>query len=354
MEPLARRGSGSVSAGRDGFALLVVLLTLAVLALGLTSLAVSVRAGAAVTASRARVDQARTAAFAAVHEALRAWPAADVAPMPAGGRLDLVSGAYPGGVTYSADLERTSAAGGLVRGHGRIDRGDGVAEWHVARRVALGDGAAWAASLVAALAVSGPLFVGGDGTIAADRVAGVLVDSAAPQPDIAGTVAGHPPLDFGAGTPAARFAGLAEAADRSAPDVAAPAPRVGADGACDSDAPLNWGDPAGGPCGGWAPIVHATGDLRLDGGVGQGILIVAGSLTIGATAAYHGVVLVAGDVRIEPGGLVEGAVMAPAPASEVRVDGTVRLVDAAVGAVLSAALGGRVFEPVGRRWVPMF
>jgi hypothetical protein len=353
VEPLARRGTGTVADAR-GFALLVVLLTLTVLAVGLTSLAASVRTGAAIAASRARVDQARAAAFAAVHEALDAWPAADVARVQAGGVLELVSGDLRGGVSYSADLERTSPATGLVRGHGRVDRGDGFAEWHVGRRVALGDGPAWAETLVAALAVSGALYVGGEGAIAADRVAGVRVDSAAPPPDIAGALSGQPSLDVGPVPAADPFARLADLADRSAPDVAIPGPRVGPDGACDVEAPLNWGDPAGGACGGWAPIVHVAGDLRLDGGVGQGILIVAGSLTIGAAAEYHGVVLAGGGVRVEPGALVRGAVIAPAPAAEVRVDGAIQLVGAEVGAVLTAALGGRVFEPTGRRWVPMF
>ena len=52
----------------------------------------------------------------------------------------------------------------------------------------------------------------------------------------------------------------------------------------------NWGDPSGraSPCGNRAPLVYVAGDLTIDGGAGQGVLLVAGHLTITGAFTYSG------------------------------------------------------------------
>ena len=84
------------------------------------------------------------------------------------------------------------------------------------------------------------------------------------------------------------------------------------DGACDTDRPDNLGDPdRAGPCSSWLPVVHAGGDLALDGGVGQGILLVDGGLTLGGGFRFVGVVIVEGTLELAVGGAsITGGVIA--------------------------------------------
>src|SRR5690606_10202024 len=58
-----------------------------------------------------------------------------------------------------------------------------------------------------------------------------------------------------------------------------PAPVV-QEGRCVQDAPASWGSPSDpeGPCGGHRPSLAIDGDLVLDGGEGQGLLLVTGDL----------------------------------------------------------------------------
>jgi hypothetical protein len=89
-----------------------------------------------------------------------------------------------------------------------------------------------------------------------------------------------------------------------------PGPVVTA-GECDAARPDNWGDASGaGPCGSWLPIIHAAGDLRVDGGAGQGILLVDGDLSVSGGFEFRGAVIVVGAVDVGPGGamIIGGAI----------------------------------------------
>lgn len=91
-------------------------------------------------------------------------------------------------------------------------------------------------------------------------------------------------LEAGSGTPQARTQG----------------------GLC-TDEEWNWGspdDPAG-PCGQRRILLGASGDLLIDGGAGQGTLVVAGDLTLTGTL-FVGVILVGGNLRLEGGATVFG------------------------------------------------
>ncbi|NIP81806.1 MAG: hypothetical protein GWM90_22340, partial [Gemmatimonadetes bacterium] len=70
-----------------------------------------------------------------------------------------------------------------------------------------------------------------------------------------------------------------------------PATTAGPEGSrCDTSVRKNWGDPRGtGPCAHHLPIIHARGDLTLDGGRGQGILVVEGDLTAAGDVRFGGV-----------------------------------------------------------------
>ncbi len=105
---------------------------------------------------------------------------------------------------------------------------------------------------------------------------------------------------------------LARQADLLASGAVTPLP-VASASVCAASAPGNWGDPGGGPCGGWYPVIHAPGDIVIVGGTGQGVLIVDGDLTLGGGAVFAGLVVVRGRVSAGAGGgLVLGAIRAGA------------------------------------------
>lgn len=129
---------------------------------------------------------------------------------------------------------------------------------------------------------------------------------------------------------------LAQRADIGLPGDAriTPTPIV-IGGQCDaSDA--NWGDPLGlvAPCVDRVPLVYAAGDLTIDGGVGQGVLLVDGHLTItgpftfsGQIVARHGIETLGDNIAIS------GVVYAWSASSDASVSHSitsdVRLTDGA-------------------------
>lgn len=86
--------------------------------------------------------------------------------------------------------------------------------------------------------------------------------------------------------------------------IASPSPRS-SDEECDTTDPGNWGEPSrvnGGACTSFYPVVHAPGDLLIDGGRGQGMLLVDGDLTVQGGFEFFGAVLVRGALRGGRGG----------------------------------------------------
>jgi uncharacterized protein YukE len=95
-------------------------------------------------------------------------------------------------------------------------------------------------------------------------------------------------------------------------------PRV-TDEECDIADPMNWGEPHksnGGSCTSYYPVIHASTDLVVDGGRGEGTLIVDGNLTLQGAFEFFGAVLVRGALIGGPGGArITGAVSIAGPAS---------------------------------------
>ena len=83
----------------------------------------------------------------------------------------------------------------------------------------------------------------------------------------------------------------------------APRPTVSG-GVCDTADPLNWGDPAGGgACADYYRVVHIRGDAELSAGsVGQGVLLVDGTLRVEAGARFAGVVIAGNDIEVRGAG----------------------------------------------------
>lgn len=101
------------------------------------------------------------------------------------------------------------------------------------------------------------------------------------------------------------------AAADSVGSVGTPAP-VEAGGECDASAAWNWGDPIRPyrPCGDHLPIKGRVGPMVVDGGEGQGILVVDGDVTLQGGAIFHGFILASGRVDVVGGSVVEGRIVA--------------------------------------------
>jgi hypothetical protein len=123
------------------------------------------------------------------------------------------------------------------------------------------------------------------------------------------------------------------------------------DGVCDTGRSDNWGDPTRmGACESWLPIVHAAGDLSIDGGSGQGVLVVDGDLSVGGGFQFTGAVIVHGTVAVGGGGAsFSGGVIANGLIADVRSDGGPSVVHRSSCAVGAALLAAGALLPVSER-----
>ena len=84
-------------------------------------------------------------------------------------------------------------------------------------------------------------------------------------------------------------------------------------GTCNTADLYNWGDPItpAAPCGGYFPIIWSQGDLTLQGGFGQGVLIINGDLKVTGGFEFYGPVLIKGTLSTQgTGGHFNGGVIA--------------------------------------------
>jgi hypothetical protein len=138
------------------------------------------------------------------------------------------------------------------------------------------------------------------------------------------------------------------------------APAFNADGTCNTTILTNWGDPqhlvANPACQTFFPIIYAPGDLKVNGGDGQGILLVEGDLEVTGGAEFFGPVIVRGSLMTTgTGGHFNGGVMA----ANVSLAQNTVLGDAVIrysSCAINKALAGSAL-PVfarGRSWVELF
>ena len=81
-------------------------------------------------------------------------------------------------------------------------------------------------------------------------------------------------------------------------------------GRCAMPSPTNWGAPldTSDPCIRYKPVVKSEGALTMNGGQGQGVLLIAGDATFRSAARYYGLVVVGGDLRVIEGSEIYGLV----------------------------------------------
>ncbi len=126
---------------------------------------------------------------------------------------------------------------------------------------------------------------------------------------------------------------LIEGANLHVSGTVSPAP-IQRLGRCATPSPSNWGAPldASGPCGAYRPVVISQGSLIVNGGQGQGVLLISGDATFRSAARFYGFVSVAGDLEITEGSEIHGLVRVR---GSVLLRGRSRIVGSAC-AVLSA------------------
>ncbi|HWC73137.1 MAG TPA: hypothetical protein VG454_04300 [Gemmatimonadales bacterium] len=135
-----------------------------------------------------------------------------------------------------------------------------------------------------------------------------------------------------------------------------------AGGTCTVSAnPANWGEPnhatPASPCETYFPIIHVLGDLQVNTGRGQGILLVDGDATFSGNFEFTGVVIVRGGLKMSgTGNKIVGATMA----ASVSVDDNVSLsgntsVQYSSCALISA-LSSNAYPKAARQrgWVDVF
>ncbi len=138
-------------------------------------------------------------------------------------------------------------------------------------------------------------------------------------------------------------------------------PTFGAGGECNLGDPNNWGDPLnpGSTCANYFPIIYAPGTLRLNVGVGQGILLVDGDLIINGTFEFYGIVIVRGSMSTQGGGAgsihFRGGVMAAnVDLDDNRIAGNAQIQYSSC-AVAQAQTAAGIGSPLrSRGWMQLF
>lgn len=138
-------------------------------------------------------------------------------------------------------------------------------------------------------------------------------------------------------------------------------PTYRADGSCNTAMDINWGDVnrnalLPGRCEGYFPVLYAPGNLKLNGGKGQGILLVGGDLEVQGGFEFFGPVIVRGSLKTTgTGGHFNGGVMA----ANVTLEQNVVLGNAVIQysrcAILAASMGATLpTRAIHRGWADMF
>lgn len=385
--PPAAAGRTATAPGKSGFAILLALLVL--LALGTLGTGLLFISTQEARVSRALVHavRARAAAESAARAVLATWNAPAYRRLAPGAALHAAMplDALDPDIDATVRVERLAGDLFLIRAETQIRPPSGARARAAAGLLVR---AIWpaefAADFTAALSAAGPVVLlpgavvdgtGGEARAAGDcppdsglgiphgpRAGVAIEDAAVLRAEPGAVLDGAPPLVAAAhlADPAA-FAGLgplamadlARLADRIV-DGARESPGGGAHNACDaaaeaSDGPVDPTDP-GAPCGGEVQLFFATAGLALSGAA-QGVLIVDGDLDLEPGAAFTGAILATGRFALGPGATVTGAVRA----REASIAGTIRFDACALANALGGAPGlGRPLRPAGRSWLPTF
>jgi len=134
---------------------------------------------------------------------------------------------------------------------------------------------------------------------------------------------------------------------------------TGSPAVCNQSVLTNWGAPRSATthaCFNYFPIIYHPGDVKLNGGSGQGILLVGGDLELAGGFEFFGPVIVMGRVRSTgTGGHVYGGLMANDADLDVTLlsgNSVVNYSSCAVNRALQAVATGRPLG--GRSWAAVY
>ncbi|MGQ0560272.1 MAG: hypothetical protein ACT443_00190 [Gemmatimonadota bacterium] len=365
---------------RPGIALVLVLLVLLlieVLAAGMLALATQARLLAAAQMRSARAD---AAAHDAIRSVLAAWDSAQHDTLPPGVPIaDPAGSGTREDASWSATVERLSSGTFVIRALSEVGA---ASAFSTARALAVArtlDRAAVLRDFNTAVASGGVTVLAGSTNVSAaqHQPPGWTSDQCEPstvtQPDpfalltavlpVVGpsaTVTGPAVVDTTAFPPdsialgGVRWSELEHIADRLETGTVWPSP-AGSNGACDELAAANWGDPGapGAPCGRYFPLIFSNGDLRIAGGAGQGILAVAGALTMDAGATFFGVVVARDGISVDRDAVVYGSIRSAGGAA-LFAGGALLYSRCAIATALSLSAATRRIVPQHRTFLPAF
>ena len=136
---------------------------------------------------------------------------------------------------------------------------------------------------------------------------------------------------------------------------------AGTRGACRVALNRNWGEPYSGAgtysqCFNYFPIIYATGNVKINGGRGQGILLIDGDLEMTGGVEFYGPVIATGRVRSAgTGGHVFGGVMAQNVELDPNVITGNSVINYSACAIQRALLGVASVQRIGSRsWAQLY
>lgn len=156
------------------------------------------------------------------------------------------------------------------------------------------------------------------------------------------------------------WSSLVAAADKQVPSNPPTLAPAASGSNCLTSVASNWGDPGratpANPCETYFPVLYAPGDVTVNQGVGQGVLLVNGDLKVSGSFTFSGVVIVRNAVQVSGTGLhITGALLVANSDGESSVllgNSSVQYSRCAVQAALSAAALPRYAK--SRAWADMF
>jgi hypothetical protein len=294
-------------AGRDrtgrGAALPMVVATLAALgalvASGFWMGILERRAGVALLAMESALGEAETA----VIQEVAGWNVARNNALPVGGSLSLATTDLPGARGAATRIRRLTGTLFLVASRATSPAGP-VQTAGLLVRLQVPDGGPTTPLWASGPVVVSPLTEVGSPAGSAKRGCTSLRDLPLGLRFGDGRPEGGEPEDFAGWIPRTTKVVQPGRYARVSPTTDGATCRIGD--------PTNWGDPLGASsCSTYRPVVHVPGDLVLAGGRGQGVLLVAGDLTVRGGFAFEGLILVGGAFRSSGGPLrIVGALQA--------------------------------------------
>lgn len=341
----------SIRSDERGIALALALFAMVISTLLITAVFYIARHEQRMGNSRIAATQAREAAEAGLSAVVANWNTTSYNALASGATLTLPATVVGGGASYGGSIRRLTPTTFLVQAEGAYKiGGQTVTRRQLARIVRLNQPSIdmhAAVTTRVGITVSGSSQISGSDTVptpwggncpppgpavpgirdsaglvsTSGACSGASCISGSPQILTDPSVSSNTFNQFGD----LSFADLAAMATLTASGTVTgigPTTNAGPPASCRTGDATNWGDPLhpAGTCGGYFPIVYAPGDLRLSGGWGQGILLVAGDLEIAGGVEFYGPVIVLGHIRSTgTGGHIFGGLMAENADFEVNL-----------------------------------